>query len=70
MRAAEMAPLTSLDDEWTERTRIEPRSRRRVLREMRKREAALALALRIHAVIDDMLACDLYGELHAAAEVL
>lgn len=65
----EMATMTSLDDEWTERTMVEPRARRRVLREMRRREAALSLAMRISAVIDGMLVCDLYGELAAAAEV-
>jgi len=63
LRQTQTVPaLTSLDDEWTERTVVEPRSRRRVLRAMRAREAALRLSLRIQAVIGDMLACDLYGE--------
>jgi hypothetical protein len=65
-----MATLTSLDDDWTERTVVIPGSRRRVLRAMRARETAMAVALRIHSVIDDMLACDLYGELAQAAEVV
>ena len=67
--ATTMTTLTSLDDEWTERTVVVPGSRRRVLRAMRARETALSVAERIHLVIDDMLACDLYGELARAAEV-
>lgn len=62
----EMAAITSLDDEWTERTVVTP-DRRRVLRALRAREAAYSVAARIHSVIDDMLACDLYGELSQAA---
>jgi hypothetical protein len=65
-----MATLTSLDDDWTERTVVLPGSRRRVLRAMRARETALSIADRIFPVIADMLACDLYGELAQAAEVV
>ena len=56
--------ITSLDDDWTEKTVVTP-DRRRVLRAMRSREAALKLSLRIQSVIGDMLACDIYGETEA-----
>jgi hypothetical protein len=60
--------IASLEDDWTERT-VVTHDRRRVLRAMRARETALSVADRILPIIRDMLDCDLYGELAAAAEV-
>lgn len=64
----EMPVLRDLEDDWTERTVVLP-ERRRVLRAMARREKVLATIDRYERVIQDMLACDLYGELAAAAEV-
>lgn len=65
----EMPAMDSLEDDWTEHTVVEPRSRCRVLRAMARRERALATLARYERVIRDMLDCDLYGELALAAEV-
>jgi len=68
MTTTQTTTLASLDDEWIERTVVTP-DRRRVLRAMRARETAFAVADRIFPIIRDMLNCDLYGELTQAAEV-
>jgi len=61
--------ITSLEDDWTERTVVIRCSRRRVLHAMDARKAAFSLADRIFPRIREILDCDLYGELAQAAEV-
>jgi len=62
--------LTSLDDDWTERTVVLPGSRRRVLRAIRARETAFTVADKFFPTIARMLSIDLYGETEAVLDAV
>jgi hypothetical protein len=71
LRQTQTVPaLTSLDDEWTERTVVLPGSRRRVLRAIRARETAFTVADKFFPTIARMLPVDLYGETKAVLDAV